>query len=466
MDVDEAGTGMLNRRQFNKGLLAAALSGLATYLHASDRSILNRLMGQNRAYGALISDPKGMLDLPAGFSYRIISQINERMDDGLSVPDRADGMGCFALDKERVVLVRNHELSPPKDTTTLSNETRSLTAKAFDSTADGYPLPGGTSHIIYNLKTGKVEKQFMSLLGTIRNCSGGVTPWGSWLTCEESVANASDTIGKNHGYVFEVPALAEDLVEPIALKEMGRFNHEAACIDPKTGIVYLTEDRGDSLFYRFIPKQPGKLGLGGKLQALAIANSKQFDTRNWETLSIHLNSDLACTWIDLENVDSTKDDLRVRGFNNGAALFARGEGIHFDNGEMYFCCTNGGEQLLGQIMRYRPSEFEGTPLESKQPATLSLFLESADKASFNFGDNITVAPNGHLLVCEDQYSAIVNNHIKGIQPNGEIYDFAKVHWQTEPAGVCFSPDGTTLFVNLYSPTATLAIQGPWSSFAS
>jgi secreted PhoX family phosphatase len=246
---------------------------------------------------------------------------------------------------------------------------------------------------------------------------------------------------------------------------MGRFNHEAACIDPQTGIVYLTEDRGDSLFYRFIPKQPGKLVLGGKLQALAIANRKQFDTRNWETPSMHIHSELACTWIDLDNVDSIKDDLRVRGFNNGAALFARAEGIHFDNGEMYFCCTNGGKQQLGQIMRYRPSEFEGSPQENAQPGTLSLFLESADKASFNYGDNITVAPNGHLLVCEDQYSAIVNNHIKGIQPNGEIYDFAKVRWQTEPAGVCFSPDGSTLFVNLYSPTATLAIQGPWGDFA-
>lgn len=457
---------LINRRQFNKGLLATALSGLAAHLHANDRVKLNRTMAKNKAYGALLADPEGILDLPEGFSYRIISQLNELMDDGLPVPDRADGMGCFALDDERVVLVRNHELSPVNESTVSTIKTRSLAASGFDHNADGYPLPGGTSHIVYNLKTGKVEKQFMSLLGTIRNCSGGTTPWGSWLTCEESVANASDSIGKNHGYVFEVPASTDGLVTPVPLKAMGRFNHEAACVDPRTGVVYLTEDQGDSLFYRFLPEQAGKLAMGGKLQALAIANHPRFDSRNWNKPSMRLNSELDCEWIDLENVDNAEDDLRIRGLEQGASLFARGEGIHFDNGEMFFCCTNGGKQRIGQIMRYRPSEFEGTPYESKQPGKLSLFLESADKVSFNYGDNVTVTPNGHLLVCEDQYTNTVSNHLKGVQSNGEIYDFAKVRWQTESAGVCFSPDGSTLFVNLYSPTTTLAISGPWDNFIS
>jgi secreted PhoX family phosphatase len=174
----------------------------------------------------------------------------------------------------------------------------------------------------------------------------------------------------------------------------------------------------------------------------------------------------ACEWIDLDNVDGEKDDLRIRGHEKGATLFARGEGIHFENGEMYFCCTNGGRKKLGQIMRYRPSAFEGSKQETKSPGVLSLFLESDSEASFNYGDNIIVASNGHLLVCEDQYSDVVNNKLKGIVATGEIYDFAKVRWQTEPAGVCFSPDGSTLFVNLYSPTATLAITGPWNEFVS
>jgi secreted PhoX family phosphatase len=453
----------MQRRQFSKGLLALALGGLAAHLQAGNNSSLNRLMASNKAYGPLISDPNGMLDLPAGFTYHVISALGDIMDDGLPVPDRADGMGCIALDKERVALIRNHEISLPKTSNQLLDATRELAS--FDKTNDGFPLPGGTSNIVYNLKTGKVDKQFMSLLGTIRNCSGGTTPWKTWLTCEESVANASDKIGKNHGYVFEVSATANELADPLPLRDMGRFNHEATCVDPKTGIVYLTEDRHDSLFYRFIPKHAGQLAKGGRLQALALVDANGFDTRNWEANDMLLNAQMASTWIDLDNVDSENDDLRIRGHKKGAALFARGEGIHFENGEMYFCCTNGGKEKLGQIMRYVPSPFEGSAKEKLQPGQLSLFLESADKASFNYGDNITVAPNGHLLVCEDQYSDTVNNNLKGVQPNGEIYDFAKVRWQTEPAGVCFSPDGSTLFVNLYSPTATLAIKGPWHQFS-
>jgi secreted PhoX family phosphatase len=95
---------------------------------------------------------------------------------------------------------------------------------------------------------------------------------------------------------------------------------------------------------------------------------------------------------------------------------------------------------------------------------LSLFVESENKQSLNFGDNITVAPNGHLIVCEDQYTEQVDNHLKGVTTSGQTYDFARIRLQTEPAGACFSPDGETLFVNLYSPTTTLAIKGPWNTF--
>lgn len=449
---------MLNRRQFNKGLLSIALSGLALRLNAQNLANLNKMMPLSKGYGALVPDPNAILDLPVGFKYQIISKLKQKMNDGLPVPDNADGMGCFALDKERVALIRNHEipLLKPKASKIKDNSNVTANTKAFDYTNDGHPLPGGTSNIIYNIKTGKVENEFMSLLGTIRNCSGGATPWGSWLSCEESVERASTLIQKDHGYIFEVPSNAKSLIDAIPLTQMGRFNHEAACVDDKTGIVYLTEDRHDSLFYRFIPKQPGKLHKGGKLQALAISGKAKFDSRNWDTQAMSLNKQLPCAWVDLDNVESPNDDLRKQGYAKGAALFARGEGIHFDNGEMYFCCTNGGAQKLGQIMRYKPLE-DGN-------GVISLFLESANKASFNFGDNITVAPNGHLMVCEDQYSKTVNNKLKGILPNGDIYDFAKVRWQTEPAGVCFSPDGKTMFVNLYSPTATLAITGPWDKF--
>jgi secreted PhoX family phosphatase len=136
---------------------------------------------------------------------------------------------------------------------------------------------------------------------------------------------------------------------------MGRFNHEAVAVDPRTGIVYLTEDRGDSLIYRFIPNTPGKLLNGGKLQALAIADKKSFDTRNWKDLTtpkFPLRESMEVEWIDIENVESPEDDLRYQGFNKGAAVFARGEGMWYGNNEIYFACTNGGHISNGQVFRY------------------------------------------------------------------------------------------------------------------
>jgi secreted PhoX family phosphatase len=451
---------MISRRRFNQGLVTLAFAGLSRHLLASPSGAIPS--SSLIAYGKLLNDPNALIDLPAGFSYSVISSLNEKMADGLPVPDRADGMGCFYLDDDRVALIRNHELSP-KDKT-INSANKQMLDLAYDSDQNDYPLPGGTSSIIYNHKLHQVEHQFMSLIGTIRNCSGGITPWNTWLTCEESTAKSDEKLTKDHGYVFEVPATATSMVKANPIIAMGRFNHEAACIDPRTGIVYMTEDRGDSLLYRFIPKVKGNLHQGGRLQALAINQQPKFDTRNWDKALMSLNLEMEVHWIDLDNPESPNDDLRLRGHNGGATLFARGEGIHWGNNELYFCCTNGGAKKLGQIMRYVPSLSEGDLLETANPGMLSLFVESENKQSLNFGDNITVAPNGHLIVCEDQYTDQVDNHLKGVTTSGQTYDFARIRLQTEPAGACFSPDGETLFVNLYSPTTTLAITGPWDTF--
>lgn len=459
---------MLTRRQFTTALSASlgslAFSGLATSLSGCTSS-KSKVMATITGYGPLIPDPNQLLSLPEGFSYQIISSFGDSMRDGLRVPDRADGMGCLPLEDNKVALIRNHELAEkhlinggPKAGSPLK------TPLAYDTNRDGEALPGGTSTIIYDLATQTKVDEFLSLAGTLRNCSGGVTPWGSWLTCEEAVDTPDDERSKYHGYVFEVPATSTGLVTPKPLKGLGRFLHEAAAVDPKTGIVYLTEDRGDGLFYRFIPEQYGKLDAGGKLQALALIAQPQADTRNWESPVLPLQEWVATTWIDIENPDSPDDYLRAEGYEKGAAMFARGEGIHWGDGELYFCCTNGGKAQLGQVMRYRPSAFEGKAEEAKQPGQLQLFIESADKSVYNFGDNLTVAPNGHLIVCEDQYTIIVDNHLRGITPEGEIYALARLEKQTELAGACFSPDGSTLFVNVYSPTKTLAIRGPWEKF--
>lgn len=444
----------MDRRDFAKGLAALAFTGLSACMSRPGGLSVAAPEGWP---GPLVDDPAGLLDLPAGFSYRVISKFGDAMDDGHVVGDNADGMGCFAVFPGVVALVRNHELSP--DQRNKGPFQGRQVERAFDRAKDGLPLPGGTSTIHYDLRRQAVVRQYASLAGTIRNCAGGATPWGSWLTCEENVSKAGVALGQDHGWVFEVPVSAQGLVHPVPLRAMGRFNHEAAAVDPRTGIVYLTEDRDDCLFYRFLPESKGELAKGGRLQALAMPGVT--DTRNWSGMGFPTRASGAVRWIDLFGVDSPEDDLRQRGHAAGATLFARGEGIHHDDGEFYFACTSGGVAKLGQVFRYRPSRFEGQAAERGKGGILENFLESSDPNAFNFGDNLTVAPYGHLVVCEDQYTDVVDNHLRGVAPDGRPYALGRCRVQTELAGACFSPDGSTLFVNLYSPAQTLAITGPW-----
>ena len=402
-------------------------------------------------YGELVTDPNGLLDLPESFSYRVLSSLGDAMSDGARVPDKADGMGCFDLGDGRLALVRNHELVPSDDA-----------GGRFDhgfGTKAGEWVPGGTTHVVVDANSLSVLDQFRSLGGTIRNCSGGVTPWGTWLTCEESPTGPGqkygDGLNQNHGWVFEVPADAQGLIEAIPLTAMGRFNHEAACVDPKTGFVYLTEDRDDSVLYRFKPSVPGRLAEGGQLQAMQVQGIA--DLRNWSGTNIKSAAPAAVQWVDLDNVESPLDDLRLHAAARGASLIARGEGIHMGESEAFVCSTSGGNAGLGQIFRLSLSP-------SGEDDRIELFFESVSHHQFNFGDNLTVAPNGHLVVCEDQYTDVVDNHLRGITADGYAYPIAKLNLQTELAGACFSPDGKVLFVNVYAPTKTLAITGPWEQF--
>ena len=439
---------LLNRRNFI-GATGAAFSGLLLNGCTGRSAPLTSAPSSFADYGPLVPDPAGMLDLPRGFSYRLLSSLGNAMTDGCTVPDKADGMGCFSLGNDEIVLIRNHELVPADDA-------GGVLAKGF-GTRDGAIVPGGTTSIVLDATTLEVKREFRSLAGTIRNCSGGITPWGSWLTCEEAPTGPGQRFGEglaeNHGWVFEVPANATGLIDAVPLKAMGRFNHEAACVDPRTGIVYLSEDRDDSVLYRFVPTTPGRLGDGGLLQAMVVEGLS--DTRNWTSADMAVGSRHTVRWIDCDDVESPNDDLRSRAAAKGAAVVARGEGIHTGTDEIFVCSTNGGQRKLGQIFRLVP----GT---GGEPDQIELFFESQSKDQFNYGDNLTVGPNGHLIVCEDQYTEVVDNHLRGITPDGRAYTLGRLRMQTELAGGCFSPDGKWFFVNAYSPTRTLAITGPWA----
>lgn len=443
----------------------------------------------------LVKDPDYILHLPKGFSYRMISRAGERMDDGLLVPGAHDGMAAFPGADGRVVLVRNHELTPQELRAggPFGPRNRLLSRlpkeKLFDYGKGKQPGLGGTTTLVYDPKNQMLERHFLSLAGTWRNCAGGPTPWGSWITCEESVQRMKDDVERDHGWCFEVPAAATSPVDPVPLKAMGRFNHEAIAVDASSGAVYLTEDRGEprellaeelvgltskptpkpedlgaGLFYRFLPDVPGQLARGGRLQALRIKDKPSHFTGNWTGERIQVGSRLDVEWMNLEDVESPKDDLRRRGRAAGAAAFERGEGIWAGSDGIYFCCTTGGPAKKGQIWRYVPSPDEGKPGESTRPGRLELFLEPNDRHLMENADNLTITPWGDLLVCED---GPLGNSLLGVTPAGRLYRIAQVAMnRSELCGVCVSPDGSTVFLNIQRPGITVAITGPFKGLSA
>lgn len=477
----------LSRRRMLAGSATAlAFSGFATLVGAQDDPApppltTERLRGfalnsEITGYGPLKPDPAGLFDLPEGFSYKVVSKAGDVMSDGLLTPHKADGMGAFAGPDGKVILVRNHELKPLDIDLGAFGPGRTLASKVaadrfYDLTDNGLPMTGGTTTLIWDTRSQTLETHYLSLAGTTTNCAGGRTPRGTWLSCEETTQAKGVEAQKDHGYVFEVPSTLRGIADPTPITAMGRFRHEATATDPRTGIVYMTEDMGDGfgLFYRYLPNDKDRLLSGGRLQALALPEGAQADPRNWDSRYWGPGDVRSVRWIDLDGVDNPLEDLRYRGHAAGAAWFARGEGIYFENGELYFACTSGGPQQLGQIYRYRPSEHEGQAGERNQPGRLTLFVEPTDPAALTMCDNIAVAPWGHLFVCEDKLEGV--NALRAVTPGGKLYTIGRNAAQdprsnivnSELAGVCFSPDGSTLFVNIYWPGITLAITGLWGS---
>lgn len=407
------------------------------------------------------------LSLPKGFEYNVLGKVKTQMSDGRPTPAAHDGQWTFRV-KNELRIVRNHEVSGgsvPKEQAGIGSRNH------YDETCGG-----GTTTLVIDPKTNTLIRDFVSLSGTLINCAGGPTPWGSWITCEETTlgpsvrTRASDgrkTGGypKPHGYCFEVPASANSEVVPVPLKAMGRFTHEAVAVDRRTGIVYLTEDYNPSGFYRFIPKRNKRLAEGGVLQMLAVEGKPEFDTRTGQITG----GSLASIWVTIDEPDPAAADIDPsavykQGKAKGGAAFARLEGCEIDrSGRVYFTATSGGESKGGQIWMYEPA--------GKDAGRLTLVFESSDQRVLHMPDNICLMPKSELLfICEDSDYAGQNsiNHIRVLTPEGKIADFArnisKDFSRSEFCGSTFSPDGKTLFVNLQLAGVTLAIWGDWSRF--
>ncbi|PSL05942.1 hypothetical protein CLV30_10394 [Haloactinopolyspora alba] len=391
----------------------------------------------NGGYGPLQEAPGGELLLPAGFTYVAFGHTGTPMSDGAPTPGRHDGMAAFSGDDGLIRLVRNHEQSGGA----------AFADPAYDSEA-----AGGTTTMVFDPAAMALISTYPSLAGTIRNCAGGPTPNGSWLSCEETFTGLDQPTP--HGYVFEVPADADGPVDPVPYKAMGRFVHEAIAIDPDTGIVYQTEDRGSSGFYRFVPNDRDDLGAGGRLQMLAIKDRPGYDTR----IGQRVMRPLPVEWVDIADPDpDSSDSLAVfyQGREQGGAVFARLEGAWYGDGSIYINSTSGGDAGIGQVWEYRPRGESG--------GQLVLVYESTDPDLLESPDNICVSPNtGGLVLCEDGGG---QDLLRGVTNRGQIFDFAALNSSntSELAGATFSPDGRVLFFNVQSPGITYAVTGPWDA---
>jgi uncharacterized protein len=457
----------LSRRSFLNGLSGVAAAGLSISpfeaLGAREAGATGRHHDED--YGPLApvrDDSTGLplLQLPRGFTYQSFGWTGDRIAGARATPPFHDGMAVVDRRRHILALVRNHE------------DDRSDGAIGSPRITYDRTCTGGTSNVYFDTRSGRFVGQRLSLAGTITNCAGGPTPWGSWLTCEETDLVTGDfgededdqpsqfPLEKDHGFVFEVPGF--DIAEAKPLKALGRMEHEAVAVDPVRGFVYLTEDVDDAGFYRFRPRAYGKLDRGGRLQMLKVKGQPNFDF----TGDISSRDSFEVEWVDIDDPLAENETTYEQGAAKGGARFIGLEGCWHDSGSIYFTASEGGPAEQGQVFRY-----------DTRRGRVRLLYVSTGISNLSGPDNCTVSPRGGILLCEDGDGADLGipQRLMGLSRRGQIFEFARNNIILdgerngiegdfrfeEWAGPSFSPCGRWLFVNIQVPGITFAITGPW-----
>jgi secreted PhoX family phosphatase len=452
-----------------RSLLKAGVGAAGALAFAGPfRGLVAHAAGARRAarpsFGPLVDVPDLLdgvvrLALPRGYVYRSFGATGDPMSDGARTPGRQDGMATFQGPRGRIRLVRNHEQQ-------FSGAPIGDPAKSYDPVTQG-----GTTTLEIDPQTRELLGSWVSLSGTSFNCAGGPTPWGTWMSVEETVngpdvgpdfAGAGPDFTQRHGYLYEVHPQwgphEHPKIEPI--RAVGRLPHEAAVVDPATGDVYQTEDQ--FLFpagiYRYRPpghaRRARAIVDGGVLEMLRVRGATE-PTQLGGVLPV--GSVYEVDWVPIPEPDfdgggAPNDDairtISLQGFAQNAAMFARPEGLWCAHGAIFFSCTRGGATQIaidppneyanghGQIWRLDPRHDR-----------LTLIFESPGADVLDLPDNFTVTERGTIVICEDSTDG--SNFVRLLDKRGNLTTFAQNRLNADEfAGAAVSRDGRTLFVNM------------------
>ncbi|MFP5021178.1 alkaline phosphatase PhoX [Pseudonocardia phyllosphaerae] len=422
-------------------------------------------------YGPVVADPRKLLALPRGFRYTVVAEagVTRLTDGGEPTPSDTDGTACFPGPRNGYTLVNNHEIGGDEP-----HRVPNRPGLTYDPAGGG-----GTTNVDVG-RDGTRIGEYVSVAGTHNNCAGGVTPWGTWLSCEETEAKAGTSgLTKDHGFVFEVsPRGAENPGNsPVPLKMLGRFSHEAVAVDPRNHTIYLTEDAAgpNGLLYRWIPPK-GFHGATWALKAIAEAPGGSTagtfqamratcDGRHVRDLSeaTKVGTTYRVEWSDVPDRLAASVSTRKQLPEDRITRSRKFEGAWWGDGGAYIVASyarlddGSVHPHDGQIWFYDPA---------KQTITLKVIFPvnttpDQDGSNYDGPDNITVSPYGGVVVAEDGEGV---QHLLGVDGAGRPYTMARNDLNgSEFTGPNFSPDRAFLFAGIQSPGHVLAITGPWRS---